>query len=108
MANKVQKTVVLITAKDEKEAGKIGRCLVKDRLVACVNIIPNIDSIYWWEGKVEEDKEALIIAKTKSNLVHKIIEEVKSLHSYTCPEIISLPIKNGNPDYLTWIEKEVK
>lgn len=100
--------LIYITAKDKEEAAKMGRALVKERLVACVNIIDNINSIYRWEGKIQDDKEALIIAKTKAALIDKAIKRIKSLHSYTCPCIITLPIQKGNKDFLSWIASETK
>jgi len=98
--------LIYITAKDKEEAGKIGRALVEARLAACVNIIENMNSIYWWEGKIQDESEAILIAKTRELLVPKLIEKVKSLHSYECPCIVSLPLLGGNKDYLDWIEKE--
>lgn len=97
---------VYITTKDAEEARKIGHILVSERLVACVNIIPGMESIYHWEGKITEDNETVMIAKTTSDSVPLIIEKVKSIHSYQVPCIIELPIDQGNSDYLTWIEKE--
>jgi len=99
---------VYITTKNKKEAGKIGKELVKSRLAACVNIIDNMNSLYWWKGKIQDDKEAILIAKTKQALVPKLIEKVKSLHSYECPCIISLPIMDGDKKFLEWIRRETK
>ncbi|MDO8735219.1 MAG: divalent-cation tolerance protein CutA, partial [Elusimicrobiota bacterium] len=82
--------------------------IVKERIVACVNIVKKIESIYWWQGKIEKSTETLLIMKTKILLVKKLIKKVKALHSYTVPEIIFLPIIDGNPDYLKWIKKETK
>jgi periplasmic divalent cation tolerance protein len=100
--------LIYITAKNKDEARKIGGELVKERLAACVNILDNMNSMYWWEGKVQDDNEAVLIAKTKESLVKKLIAKVKSLHSYSCPCIISLPILDGNKEYLTWLEKETR
>ncbi len=97
---------VYITAGDEEEAHRIGRALVESRLAACANIIGSMSSVYWWEGEIHEDKEALLIAKTRESAVPALIEKVRSLHSYDCPCIIALPILEGNPDYLDWIESE--
>jgi len=99
---------IYITAKDKQEAEKIGHYLVKQRLAACVNIVAKINSMYWWKNKIEKSQESLLIAKTKFSLVKKIIKEVKSLHSYSCPCIIALPIVDGNSDYLEWIKNETK
>lgn len=99
---------VYITAKDMEEARKIGKMLVQEHLVACVNIFENMRSIYRWKGKVEEGSEAILIAKTQASLVPKIIERVKSLHSYECPCIVTFPILEGNPEYLAWVEHETQ
>ena len=100
--------IIYITAKDKVEAKKIARVLVEERLAACANIIENVNSVYWWEGKIEEGKEAVIVAKTKGSLVPELINKVKSLHSYKCPCIVSLPLVDGNKDYLDWILAETK
>ncbi|MBU0629764.1 MAG: divalent-cation tolerance protein CutA [Candidatus Margulisbacteria bacterium] len=99
--------LVYITTKDKDEAKEIGLQLVKGRLAAGVNIIEKIDSIYWWEGKIRNNAEALLIAKTNEPVVTALIEMVKSLHSYKTPCIVSLPINEGNPDFLKWIDNEV-
>ena len=99
---------VYMTARDKKEARKIGKALVEERLAACVNIIDKMNSIYWWKGKMEKAKEAVLIAKTKKALVPRLIKRVKSLHSYTCPCIVSLPILDGNKEYLRWIGDETR
>ena len=100
--------IVYITAKDKKEARKIGRELILARLAACVNIIDNINSMYWWERKIQDDKEAILIAKTRKSLLPKLIKKAKSLHSYSCPCIISWPLSGGNREYLDWLSKETK
>ena len=87
------------------EAQSIGKTLVEEKLVACINILPNATSLYWWEGKVEKNSEVVMIAKTTDSLVSQVIERIKALHSYECPCIVSLPIEQGNEDFLTWVEK---
>lgn len=101
-------TLVYVTAADEDEARRIGRELVESRLAACVNIIGGMKSMYWWDGAVRDDNEAVLIAKTTEALVPELIEKIKKLHSYDCPCIVSLPILDGNPDFLKWIEDETK
>ncbi len=98
--------LVYITASDLEEARKIGRELVASRLAACVNIIDNMNSFYWWEGEIQDDREVVLIAKTRETLIPKVIDKVKSMHSYSCPCVVSLPILAGNPDFLQWIETE--
>ncbi len=100
--------VVLITAPNPNEAEIIGKTLVERRLAACVNIIPKIRSIFWWEGKIEESSEVLIIAKSKSDLMMEIQETVKEKHSYDVPEIIALSVKSGLPQYCKWIDESVR
>ena len=99
---------IYITASSLSEARTIGRELVSERLAAGVNIIDNINSFYWWDGKIQDEKEAILIAKTKEALVPELIEKVKSLHTYECPCIVSLPILDGNGMFLDWIIDETK
>lgn len=97
--------VVFITTKNITEAKKISERLLNERLAACINIVKGVQSMFWWEGKVDKAFEALLIVKTKKSLLQKLIKTVKSSHSYTVPEIIALPIIDGNKDYLKWIDK---
>jgi periplasmic divalent cation tolerance protein len=101
-------TVIFITTSSLDEAEKIGRALVEEKLVACSNIVSPIRSIYRWQGKICDDKEALIILKTKKKLFKQIEQRVKALHSYEVPEIISMPIIEGSNEYLSWLENETK
>ena len=94
---------VYITASSEEEAAQIGKEMVKARLAACANIIGPIRSYYWWEGELQEDKEAVVILKTREELVGKLIHSVKAIHSYDCPCVVSLAVVEGNPDFLKWI-----
>ncbi len=98
-----QAVVIFVTTSSSAEAEKIGRALVEEKLVACVNIIPQVRSIYRWQGKICDEPEALMVLKTRSGQIQKIIKRVRSLHSYTVPEIIVLPILAGSKDYLRWI-----
>ncbi len=97
-------TVVLITTSSPEEAEKIGKALVCERLAACANIVKEIRSFFFWQGKVEDEREALIIVKTKASLFPSLVERVKALHSYTVPEIIALPILMGSESYLRWMD----
>ena len=97
---------VYMTAGSIEEAKNIGQKLVEQNLVACVNLLENMISIYKWEDKLEEGQEVVMIAKTRKILMPKLIETVNSLHSYDCPCILELPIQGGNPEFLSWIEKE--
>jgi periplasmic divalent cation tolerance protein len=98
---------VYITVPNKKEAKKIAEILVSEKLAACCNIF-KIDSIYWWQGKIEKSGEYGIFAKTKKSLVEKIIKRVKEIHSYSVPCIISFEIEKGSKDFLNWIEKSTK
>lgn len=99
--------VVLVTASSPDEAARIGRALVDERLAACANLVSPVASRYWWQGKVEEAAEALIILKTRQDLLDRLTRRVLALHSYTVPEVIALPVVGGNPDYLAWIDESV-
>lgn len=94
---------IYITAGSEAEARKIAAALVEERLAACANIIPGMRSIYRWEGKIAEDEETVIIAKTVKDRVPALIERVRALHSYDCPCVVSLAVEDGNPEYLDWL-----
>jgi periplasmic divalent cation tolerance protein len=97
---------IYVTAANRAEALSIGRTLVEERLVACVNVLDGVRSLYWWEGKVQEDDEALFVAKTRSELAARVVARVKELHSYRTPCVVALPIADGNPDFLDWISAE--
>jgi periplasmic divalent cation tolerance protein len=97
---------IYVTTSDVDEAERIGETLVRERLAACANIIPEITSIYWWEGKVEKDKEGLMFLKTKKEKVPELVERIKELHSYEVPAVLSLHILGGNEDYLRWVDEE--
>jgi len=101
-------SLVYVTAKDDDEARRIGRELVEARLAAGVNIVPAVSSIYRWQGEVRDNTEAVLIAKTREALVPRLIDKVKSLHSYDCPCIVALPILDGNPAFLDWIADETQ
>jgi|SRR6185437_349377 len=98
--------MLYITAGSRDEAKKIGRALVEARLAACANVIDGMESVYWWEGKLTEDREAVLIVKTREDLVPAVTARVKALHSYTVPCVVALPILGGNPDFLSWVKAE--
>jgi periplasmic divalent cation tolerance protein len=100
--------VVFITTSSEDEARKIADLLLVRHKAACVNIVPRVDSMFWWEGKLDSTQESLLIIKTKSSVLPQVIDLVKQAHSYTVPEVIALPIIGGNEDYLKWIDEEVR
>jgi periplasmic divalent cation tolerance protein len=96
--------IVFVTASKEEEAVAIARVLVEERLAGCVNIVGGVRSIYRWEGNLEDDREVLMIVKTRRELFPLLEKRVKELHSYTVPEIIALPVAEGSLDYLAWLE----
>ncbi len=100
--------LIFVTAANRKEADKIASSLVKARLAACVNIIGNVRSLFWWQGKADSAKEIILIIKTKKALLNKLIKKVKSLHSYQVPEIIASPIIGGDKKYLEWINESTR
>jgi len=105
MAGIDQGIVVFITAGTDEEAKGIADKLLDQKKAACVNIIPKIDSHFWWQGKKEKSREVLLIVKSRGSLLDDIIRLVKEAHSYEVPEIIAIPIVGGNQDYLNWIKE---
>ena len=100
--------IVLITAGNKKEADKIARALVKSKLAACVNIVDNLRSIFWWQGRLDQAKEVLLVVKSRKEKFNKIAKLVKSIHSYEVPEIIAIPIASGFKSYLSWINDSLR
>ena len=101
-------TLVYVTASSKDEALKIARAVVEERLAACANVFQPITSIYWWDGKLQEEGETSFILKTRADLVDALTQRVKALHSYTCPCVVALPVAAGNPDFLAWIDNETR
>ena len=100
--------VLFTTVSNNEEAYKIAKVLLSQRKAACVNIVPGVSSLFWWQDKIDSAQESLLIIKAKASLLSQIVTLVKEIHSYEVPEIIALPIIGGNQDYLEWINKEVK
>ena len=105
MSNMSEAIVVLVTCGSEEQATNIANSLVEERLVACVNIISPVRSIYRWEGKIWDEKEWMLIIKTQKKRFEDLEKKVKSLHSYAVPEILALPIVEGSLAYLNWLEE---
>lgn len=101
-------SICYVTTPNEESAKKIARDVVTNKLAACVNIIPNIQSIYEWEGKINEDFEYLLMIKTTTENVENLTIFVRENHPYSVAEVISVKINSGNPPYLDWIAKTVK
>ncbi len=102
----MEQRFVYMTAGNRGEAAAIGRRLVEERLAACVNILSPMQSIYRWEGRVEEAEEAVMIAKTSAGCLERLISRVRELHSYDCPCVVAWKITEGHPAFLDWIAQE--
>lgn len=98
--------VVMVTAPGGETARALARDLVEARLAASVNVAPDVASFYWWQGAVREGDEALLFAKTRAELVDRLIAFVKARHPYDCPAVFAVPIAAGHSDYLDWIAAE--
>ena len=95
---------IYLTAANREEAVTISRALVEEHLAACTNVLGESRSFYWWEGKVQDEPETVVVLKTREELVDRLVARVKKMHSYKCPCVIALPIQGGNVEYLAWIE----
>ena len=95
--------VVFITAPNLECAETLARKLVEERLAACVNVVPGIRSIYRWKETIEDEREALMILKTRTDLFQNVEQRVKELHPYEVPEIVSVPLTHGSREYLDWL-----
>ena len=107
MAEMTGFAVVLVTASGLEEGNKITATILDKRMAACVNIVPKISSMFSWQGKIDAADEVLLIIKTRASRVNDIIDTVKSVHSYSVPEIIALPVMAGHGAYFDWIAGEV-
>lgn len=102
-----QAIVVLITVPSREVGEKVARALLEQRLAACVNILPAIQSHYWWQGEIQQEQEALLFVKSRSDLFEtRLIPAVQAIHPYEIPEIIALPVNMGLESYLGWITQE--
>ncbi len=99
---------LFVTVPDEQTGKTIARALLRERLVACANIVSNIFSMYWWEDEIQEEPECLMIMKTKIGLFKELEKKVKQLHPYDVPEIISIPIVKGHTPYLDWLSTQTR
>jgi periplasmic divalent cation tolerance protein len=100
--------LVIITTSNKEEAVKIVRDLLKERLIACANIVGPVSSLFWWQGKIDETNEFLVFMKSSKNLFERLSERVREIHSYDVPEIIALPIIEGSPPYLDWLKASLQ
>lgn len=98
--------LIYSTTADQNQARTIAQILVKEKLVACVNILPTVESIYHWKGEIQEDKECILLAKTSDKNKENVIQRIKQLHSYEVPDIVCIPIISGYKQYLEWVDEE--
>ncbi len=96
--------IVLTTCNSSEISSLIAETLIHNKLAACVNIIKGVESVYQWQGKIEHEKEILLIIKTRESLFFRVEQTIQELHSYELPEIIAVPIKTGEKNYLNWIQ----
>src|SRR5262249_4163885 len=102
------KILVLVTCGNAREAEEIARSLVERKLAACVNVLPGLTSWYWWENKLTQDREILLIIKSSRDFFGELEKEVLRLHSYAVPEVVALPIVEGSANYLNWIDQSIR
>lgn len=95
-----------ITTATREDALRIAHVLLEERLIACANVLDGMTSVYRWEGEVREDREAVLILKSRTELTDRVTARVRELHPYDCPCVEWWPVTGGNPDYLTWVEQE--
>ena len=100
--------IVIMTAPNKEEAVKIVRTLLEERLIACANIVDSVSSFFWWQEKIEEEKEVLVLMKSHESLFKKLSKRVNELHSYDIPEILALPVVEGSQSYLDWMKASLE
>ena len=101
-------TMIYVTASSDEEALRIADAIVTERLAACANVVRGVTSMFWWEGRVQEGQEVTIILKTRDELVERLTDRVRELHSYDCPCIVAFPITGGNKAFIDWIIAETR
>ncbi|HSQ02163.1 MAG TPA: divalent-cation tolerance protein CutA [Methanobacterium sp.] len=101
-------SIVYITTSGLNESKNIAKMLLEEKLAACINIIPTVESIYLWKGKIEEDSESIMVVKTRSELVENIIKKVEEVHSYEIPCILEITVNKGSKTYLKWMKSELE
>ncbi len=98
-------TITFVTCRDARQARRMSETLVRERLAACVNIVPRVTSVYIWEGKLERSSECLLVIKSCSTLSRRLTGRVRELHTYSVPEVVTFRIASGNPAYLRWVRE---
>jgi len=104
----MRETITFVTCATATQARQIATVLVKERLAACGNIIPGLTSIYVWKGRLEKSSECLLLLKSRADLSKRLTQRVRELHSYEVPEVVTIPIASGNPDYLRWVRESTR
>jgi periplasmic divalent cation tolerance protein len=99
--------VVYVTAGSADEAERLAFSVVEERLAACVTRVKDVQSLYWWDGKIERSAEELLVIKTRHDTFEALRAKIEELHSYAVPEVIALPILEGNPSYLRWLNEQI-
>ncbi|XP_059460492.1 protein CutA, chloroplastic [Corylus avellana] len=107
-SNTVPSIVVYVTVPNKELGKKLAESIVKEKLAACVNRVPGIESVYQWQGEIQTDSEELLIIKTRQSLLEALTEHVKANHEYDVPEVIALPITGGSLQYLEWIKNSTR
>ncbi len=102
----MNKVLIYVTTETTEDAERIGSAVVEARLAACANILPEMTSIYCWQGDIKRASESVLILKTSEDRTDAVIARIKALHTYECPCVVAIPITGGNPDFLNWIETE--
>ena len=100
--------IIFVTAKDKEEAQVLSTALLEAKLIACANIVPGLESRYWWKGKIERSQEVLLILKASAKDFEASRQLIKEKHSYDTPEIIAVPVEQGDADYLQWLNRSVE
>lgn len=103
----VDTLVVLVTVPSVEEGARLAKTLVEEHLAACVNVVPNVRSFFFWEGRLQEEPEALLVMKTQRARYEALQRRVLALHSYSVPEILALPVESGSPAYVAWVRESV-
>lgn len=98
---------IYITTEDKEEAKRVASPLIEEGLAACANIIPGMNSVFYWEGEVQSEEECILIVKTEESMNEKVMDRVRQLHSYDTPCILVLPVKDGNEDFVSWVQDQV-
>jgi periplasmic divalent cation tolerance protein len=104
----MKEILVLVTCRDKSQGRRIGETLVREKLAACVNVLPGATSIYVWEGKLERSREAVLLVKSRAQALRRLTKRIHQLHSYSVPEVIAVPIVGGSGAYLRWVRGSVR